>query len=162
LLRHTTKLVCLASAWHSISPIPEATPIATNLSQHLHKFFFCRPAEQVAPELIGCLLVTRQPSGDLMWGVIVETEAYSQEDPAWHGYRRRTPSNKMLFGEPGRFYVYLSYGIHHCVNVMTSPPLDFASGARPRSHRNGGPDGRAGGCGLKQPAGEGGQGSAPD
>ena len=69
----------------------------------------------MAPELIGCLLVKRQPSGELLWGVIVETEAYSQEEPACHGHRRRTPRNETLFGEPGRFYVYVSYGIHHCV-----------------------------------------------
>ena len=81
----------------------------------LPKAFFCRPAELVAPELIGCLLVKRQADGELLWGVIVETEAYSQDDHACHGYRRRTPSNQTLFGEPGRFYVYVSYGIHHCV-----------------------------------------------
>jgi len=81
----------------------------------------------VAPELIGCLLVKRQPSGELLWGGIVETEAYSQEEPACHGYRRRTPSNETLFGEPGRFYVYVSYGIHHCVNVVTGR-ADWANG----------------------------------
>jgi DNA-3-methyladenine glycosylase len=54
-------------------------------------------------------------------GVIVETEAYSQDDPACHGYRRRSPSNETLFGEPWRFYMYVSYGIHHCVKVVTSP-----------------------------------------
>jgi len=64
-------------------------------------------------------LVKRQPDGDLLWGVIVETEAYSQEEPACHGHRRRSPRNETLFGEPGRFYVYVSYGIHHCVNVVT-------------------------------------------
>jgi DNA-3-methyladenine glycosylase len=85
----------------------------------LPQAFFARPAEVVAPELIGCLLVKRQPDGELLWGVIVETEAYSQEEPACHGYRRRSPSNETLFGEPGRFYVYVSYGIHHCVNVVT-------------------------------------------
>jgi DNA-3-methyladenine glycosylase len=89
--------------------------------------FFARPAEQVAPELIGCLLVKRQPSGVLLWGVIVETEAYSQDEPACHGHRRRSPSNETLFGEPGRFYVYVSYGIHHCVNVVTHR-ADWANG----------------------------------
>jgi hypothetical protein len=89
----------------------------------LPQSFFARPAEQVAPELIGCLLVKRQPSGELLWGVIVETEAYSQEEPACHGYRRRSPSNETLFGEPGRFYVYVSYGIHHCVQFVASTTL---------------------------------------
>ena len=72
----------------------------------------------MAPDLIGCLLVKCQEGCELLWGVIVETEAYSQDDPATRGYRCRTPSNETLFGEPGRFYVYVSYGIHHCVNVM--------------------------------------------
>ena len=85
----------------------------------LPQAFFARPAEVVAPELIGCLLVKRQAGGALLWGVIVETEAYSQSEPACHGHRRRTRSNETLFGEPGRFYVYVSYGIHHCVNVVT-------------------------------------------
>jgi len=101
-----------------LEPPPIATPIASTLSQHLSQSFFARPAELVAPELIGCLLVKRQEGGELLWGVIVETEAYSQEEPACHGYRRRTPSNETLLGEPGRFYVYVSYGIHHCVNVV--------------------------------------------
>ena len=75
----------------------------------------------VASELIGCLLVKRQADGERLWGVIVEMEAYSQDDPACHGYRRRTPSNAILFGEPGRSYVVVSYGIHHCVNMVTRP-----------------------------------------
>jgi len=62
--------------------------------------------------------VKRQASGELLWGVLVETEAYCQSEPACHGHRRRSPSNETLFGEPGRFYVYMSYGIHHCVNVV--------------------------------------------
>ncbi len=72
-------------------------------------------------------MVKRQPDGKLLWGVLVETEAYSQEDPACHGYRRRSPSNATLFGEPGRLYIYLSYGIHHCVNVVTGR-ADWANG----------------------------------
>ena len=99
--------------------LPQATPIATNLSKHLPHSFFARPAEQVAPELIGCLLAKSQPSGELLWGVIVETEAYGQSDPACHGHRRRSPSNDTLFGETGRFYVVVSYGIHHCVKGET-------------------------------------------
>jgi DNA-3-methyladenine glycosylase len=97
------------------------------VGQHLPPAFFARPAELVAPGLIGCRLVKRQEDGELLWGVIVETEAYSQEEPACHGHRRRSPSNETLFGEPGRFYVYVSYGIHHCVNVVTHRP-DWASG----------------------------------
>ena len=95
------------------SNLTQATPIAATLSQRLPESFFCRPAE-----LIGCLLAKRQADGELLWGVIVETETYSQDEPACHGHRRRTPSNETLFGEPERFYVYLSYGIHHCVNVV--------------------------------------------
>ena len=112
---------------HPTSLPYKATLIAANLSQHLPQSFFARPAEQVAPELIGCLLVKRQSSGEMLRGVIVETEAYSQDDPACHGYRRRSPSNETLFGEPGRFYVYVSYGIHHCVKrAVTSRSSGWA------------------------------------
>jgi hypothetical protein len=81
---------------HHDWPAIEATPIATTPSQHLPQSFFASPAEVVAPELIGCLPVKRQADGDLLWGVIVETEAYSQDDPACHGYRRRSLSNEGL------------------------------------------------------------------
>jgi len=107
--------------------VTKATPIATTLSLHLPQSFFARPAELVAPELIGCLLVKRQPIGELLWGIIVETEAYSQEESACHGYRRRTPSNEALFGDPGHWYVYVSYGIHHCVKrALASKTLGWA------------------------------------
>ena len=116
-----------------LNSIPQATPIATTPSQHLPQSFFCRPAEVVATELIGCLLVKRQRSNELLWGVIVETEAYSQDDPACHGYRRRSPQNETLFGEPGRFYVYVSYGIHHCVSVVTGQVDSASAGDRRRA-----------------------------
>ena len=59
--------------------------------------------------------------------MIVETEAYSQEEDACHGYRKMTASNKSLFGKPGTFYIYKSYGIHHCLNIVTDKE-NFASG----------------------------------
>ena len=62
----------------------------------------------------------------------METEAYSQEEEACHGYRSITKSNKLLFGEPGRFYIYKSYGIHHCLNIVTDKN-NFASGVLIRS-----------------------------
>ena len=85
-----------------------------------------RPAAAVAPDLLGCLLVRRHRQ-QLRWGVVVETEAYCQSEPACHGHHRRSPANETLFGEPGRFYIYTSYGVHHCCNVVTDRP-DWASG----------------------------------
>ena len=61
----------------------------------------------VALELIGCRFLKRQANGELLWGLIVETEAYSQAEPACHGHRRRALQNKTLFGEPGQFDVYV-------------------------------------------------------
>ena len=92
-----------------------ATQLITQGFTALPRSSFRRPAEVVGPELVGCRLVKRQANGRLLWGVIVETEAYSQDEPACHGYRRCSPQNETLFGEPGRFYVYVSYGIHHCL-----------------------------------------------
>ena len=83
--------------------ILQATPIATTLSQFLPQSFFARPAEVVSLDLIGCLLVKRQADGELLWGVIVETEAYSQDEPACHGYRRRPPATKPCLVSLGGF-----------------------------------------------------------
>ena len=62
-----------------------------------------------------------------MQGIIVETEAYSQEEEACHGFNKITKSNKPLFGEPGTYYIYKSYGIHCCLNIVTDKE-NFASG----------------------------------
>ena len=101
--------------------VAPATPIATQRIAKdfpaLPKPFFCRAAEVVGPELVGCRLVNRQSDGGLLWGVIVETEVYSQDDPACHGYWRCSPQNETLFGEPGRFcqkYRHHTKGVARC------------------------------------------------
>ena len=81
--------------------------------------FFDRPAEAVARELLGALVVSRA-GGVVTSARIVETEAYlGYRDPASHGYlHRRNERNAALFGPPGSWYVYLSYGIHWCANLV--------------------------------------------
>ena len=90
------------------------------------KNFFYRHSKLVAPDLIGCYLI-KNNNNDQVKGLIVETEAYSQEEESCHGYRKITKSNKSLFGKPGTFYIYKSYGIHHCLNIVTDKE-NFASG----------------------------------
>jgi DNA-3-methyladenine glycosylase len=81
--------------------------------------FFSRPAEAVAADLLG-LVVVSSVGGEVTQGIIVETEAYlGYDDPASHGYlHRRNARNVALFGSPGTWYVYLSYGMHWCANLV--------------------------------------------
>ncbi len=93
----------------------------------LSKDFFSRPAHIVAPDLIGCLLIKKEASKKYLSGMIVETEAYCQSEAACHGHRHRTKKNQTLFGEPGHLYVYVTYGIYYCVNIVTDR-ANWASG----------------------------------
>ena len=86
----------------------------------------------VAPNLIGCFLIKRVSKNKYLSGVIVETEAYSQEEASCHGFSGRTQRNETLFGEPGNFYIYLSYGINSCVNIVTGKK-NWANGVLLRS-----------------------------
>ena len=94
------------------------------LGRPLPRSFFARRSVDVARELIGCVFVRRDVAGDVVAGRLVEVEAYLGDgsDPGSHAHRGRTPRNATMFGPAGHLYVYLSYGIHTCVNLVTETP----------------------------------------
>lgn len=83
--------------------------------------FLDSSAEVVAPRLLGCELV-RELNGQTLRGRIVETEAYDQTDAASHSYKGQTPRTEVMFGPSGHLYVYFTYGMHYCMNIVTGPP----------------------------------------
>src|SRR6478735_247431 len=81
--------------------------------------FLARPAPEVARDLIGYRLYACEADGSLTGGVIIETEAYTADDAASHSYRGETPRNRVMFGPAGHIYVYFTYGMHWCMNIVT-------------------------------------------
>jgi DNA-3-methyladenine glycosylase len=97
------------------------TAVKLRSAKPLSREFFNRDPVTVARELLGKLLIRRE-GRTLLAGRIVEDEAYlGQEDPAAHAYNGRTARNSVLFGPPGRAYVYFIYGNHYCLNVSCMP-----------------------------------------
>lgn len=87
----------------------------------LPREFFDRPATDVAPELLGCVLWHDSPVG-LVTVRLVEVEAYAGlADPASHAFRGQTTRNAVMFGPPGHVYVYFTYGMHFCMNLVCEP-----------------------------------------
>lgn len=88
-------------------------------SKKLSREFYTRPVIKVAKELLGKILVKKE-RGKILAGKIVEVEAYDGKfDEASHSYRGKTKRNEVMFREGGYFYVYFTYGVHHCCNVVT-------------------------------------------
>ena len=96
------------------------------MARRLNRAFVDRVPEELAPDLLNKLLVSRRDDVELV-ARIVEVEAYcGSTDPASHAFRGKTPRTATMFGPPGHLYVYFTYGMHFCVNVVARAPGDDA------------------------------------
>jgi len=87
----------------------------------LTEAFYSRSTIKVARDLLGCHLNRRLASGVILGAEITEVEAYTADDPACHAFKGKTKRTAVLFGPPGRAYVYFIYGMYYCLNVVTEP-----------------------------------------
>ncbi|HEX6390319.1 MAG TPA: DNA-3-methyladenine glycosylase [Solirubrobacteraceae bacterium] len=99
-----------------MTPRDDPRPVTDRSAAPLPPGFFDRPVVDVARELVGCVLRHGDTSG-----VIVETEAYHESEPACHAYVGVTARTRVLFGPPGQSYVYFSYGMHALFNCVCEP-----------------------------------------
>jgi DNA-3-methyladenine glycosylase len=97
-------------------PARHSRYVRCNMSARIRRSFFARSVHDVAPDLIGAVLLIGGVGGR-----IVELEAYHHTDPAAHSYGGPTERNAVMFGPPGYVYVYRSYGIHWCLNFVCEP-----------------------------------------
>lgn len=106
-------------------PLPQPrVPFVSTMIQAFPRRLYEADTAKAARRLLGCRLV-REVDGERMAGIIVETEAYlGTEDLGCHSARGRTNRTEVMFGPPGHAYVYLIYGMYHCLNVVTRPEGD--------------------------------------
>jgi DNA-3-methyladenine glycosylase len=93
--------------------------MTARFTEPLPRRFYARSSTVVARELLGRVFVRTSRGGRRLSARIVETEAYEQTDPASHSFRGPTPRNGVMFGPAGYLYVYFTYGMHFCMNVVT-------------------------------------------
>lgn len=102
--------------------MPRETGLRRAPGRLLPAAFYARDTLAVARDLLGCLVCRREDTGLVTVGRIVETEAYvGEDDPACHAAAGRTPRTEVLYGPPGRAYIYFNYGMHFLLNAVTEP-----------------------------------------